>query len=112
MEKRFQTTLVALSLVGGVSCVGFARPFIDPRSDRIDAIDAAFANEPRDTACQARTLVSTGGDFPRNPHTLAVRWAGLSNYELVYDGRVILLDTYYDRGSLLISRLWALGRLT
>jgi L-ascorbate metabolism protein UlaG (beta-lactamase superfamily) len=23
----------------------------------------------------------------------------LSNYELVYDGRVILLDTYYDRGS-------------
>ena len=53
-----------------------------------------------DPACQAATLVSTGGQFPRNPHTLAIRWTGFSNYELAYGGQVILLDSYIDRGSM------------
>ena len=75
------------------------RPFTDPRAERSDAIDQAAALEPRDPACQARTLVSAGGAFPRNPHTLALRWIGFSNFELVYNGRVVLLDAYYDRGS-------------
>jgi L-ascorbate metabolism protein UlaG (beta-lactamase superfamily) len=38
--------------------------------------------------------------MPRNPHTLAVRWAGYSNFELVYQGHILLLDAYYDRGSI------------
>jgi L-ascorbate metabolism protein UlaG (beta-lactamase superfamily) len=37
--------------------------------------------------------------MPRNPHTLAVRWIGYSNFELVYDGHILLLDAYYDRGT-------------
>jgi L-ascorbate metabolism protein UlaG (beta-lactamase superfamily) len=31
---------------------------------------------------------------------LAVRWTGFSNFELVYKGQIILLDAYFDRGSL------------
>src|SRR5439155_16547861 len=67
-----------------------------------EAIDAsaAFAGEPRDPACHATTLVSTGGAAPRNPTTLAVRWTGFSNFELAYNGRIILLDAYYDRGAI------------
>lgn len=53
-----------------------------------------------DPACETTTLVSTGGQFPRNPHTLAVRWTGFSNFELVYGGQVILLDAFFDRGSI------------
>src|SRR2546425_949103 len=56
-----------------------------------------------DPACQDRTLVSTGGQFPRNPQTLAVRWTGFSNFELAYKGQVILLDAYFDRGSIFPS---------
>jgi L-ascorbate metabolism protein UlaG (beta-lactamase superfamily) len=61
--------------------------------------DAKFAAEPRDAACHAAVLASTGGALPKNPRTLALRWTGYSNYELVYDGKIILLDAYFDRGS-------------
>src|SRR5205085_3436397 len=57
----------------------------------------AQANEP---GCHSPTLVSTGGEFPSNPRTLAIRWTGFSNFELVYKGQVILLDAYFDRGSI------------
>jgi L-ascorbate metabolism protein UlaG (beta-lactamase superfamily) len=76
-----------------------ARPFTDPRAERSDAIDNANASDPRDPACYDARFVSAGAPSPRNPHTLAVRWGGFSNYELVYNGHVILLDAYYDRGS-------------
>jgi len=56
----------------------------------------SFADEP---GCEASTLVSAGGPVPRDPHTLAIRWTGYSNFELVYNGKVILLDAYFDRGS-------------
>lgn len=58
-----------------------------------------YAFEPNDPACQSRTLVSAGGQFPKNPHILSLRWTGYANYELVYNGQVILLDAYFDRGS-------------
>jgi hypothetical protein len=94
---RHLRILAALALV--LSGAASARPFTDPRAERSDTIDQSAALEPRDPACQVRTLVSAGGPFPRNPHTLAVRWIGFANFELVYNGRVILLDAYYDRGS-------------
>ena len=97
--KRLLATLLAASALASLSSNVLARPFTDPRSDRVEAIDAANANEPRDPACYATRLVSAGGAFPRNLHTLALRWTGFSNYELVYNGRIILLDAYYDRGS-------------
>ena len=56
--------------------------------------------QSNDPGCEIRTLVSTGGQFPRNPQTLVVRWTGFSNFELVYKRQVILLDAYFDRGSI------------
>jgi L-ascorbate metabolism protein UlaG (beta-lactamase superfamily) len=53
-----------------------------------------------DPACQAATLVATGGAFPKNPRTLAVRWTGYSNFELAYNNEILLLDAYVDRGRL------------
>jgi len=82
------------------TCGAPARPFIDPRAETNEAIDRAAANEPRDPACHDRTLASAGGAMPRNAHTLAVRWNGYANFELVHDGHILLLDAYYDRGSL------------
>jgi L-ascorbate metabolism protein UlaG (beta-lactamase superfamily) len=79
---------------------GQARPFNDPRSEKNEAIDQAAANEPRDQACYARSPASTGAPMPRNEHTLVVRWMGYSNFELVHGGRILLLDAYYNRGSL------------
>src|SRR3954464_8765636 len=74
-----------------------ARPFSDPRG--VDDSNVSLAAEAADPACHASTLVSTGGAFPRNPHTLAIRWTGYSNFELAYGGEILLLDAYFDRGS-------------
>jgi L-ascorbate metabolism protein UlaG (beta-lactamase superfamily) len=77
-----------------------ARPFFDPRGEKLEAIEAdqAFAAAARDPACATAKLVSTGGPAPKNPHTLAVRWASYSNFELAYGGKIALLDAYFDRG--------------
>src|SRR5437764_1259396 len=56
--------------------------------------------ENTDPACLEPRLVSTGGAFPKDRHTLAVRWTGYSNFELVYNDQIFLLDAYFDRGSL------------
>jgi len=93
------TAVLAISAAASLSTIALAIPFSDPRAERIAALDASGATESRDPACRAATLVSAGGVSPRNPHTLAVRWVGFSNYELVYNGHIILLDAYYDRGS-------------
>jgi L-ascorbate metabolism protein UlaG (beta-lactamase superfamily) len=73
--------------------------FSDPRAARNSALDASTANEARDPACRVPTLASVSGTLPKSPHTLAVRWTGFSNFELVYNGQIVLLDAYYDRGS-------------
>jgi L-ascorbate metabolism protein UlaG (beta-lactamase superfamily) len=59
----------------------------------------SYAFETTDPGCQAATLVSTGGRAPSNPRTLAIRWAGYANFELAYNGEVVLLDAAFDRGS-------------
>ena len=93
---------LALAFVALLCGAAAARPFIDPRSERAPLFDPdpALAAAPADPACRDRTLVSAGGAFPRNRHTLAIRWLGNTNFELVHDGKIILLDAYYDRGSL------------
>jgi L-ascorbate metabolism protein UlaG (beta-lactamase superfamily) len=90
--------LAAAAVLAATAAV--SRPFFDPRADKRDAVEAdpAFAAAPRDPACFAPKLVSTGGAAPRDPHTLAVRWTGYSNFELAYGGKIILLDAYFDRG--------------
>ncbi len=59
-----------------------------------------YAFETADPACQVAKLVSTGGPMPSSPQTLALRWTGYANYELVYNGQVVLLDAAFDRGSI------------
>ena len=61
---------------------------------------SAFTAQTSDPGCENPVLVSTGGAFPRDPNTLVVRWTGFSNYELAYKGDVLLLDAYFDRGSI------------
>ena len=98
MRIVFQPLVAAAAMLAATAVL--ARPFFDPRAEKQGAIDAdaAFAAAPRDPACSTARLVSTGGAAPRDAHTLAVRWAGFSNFELAYSGKVILLDAYYDRG--------------
>ena len=76
-------TLMIATAAICISTTALSRPFFDPRSERSDAVDsdAAFAAAPRDAACFAPKLVSTGGAAPANAHTLAVRWTGFSNFE-------------------------------
>jgi L-ascorbate metabolism protein UlaG (beta-lactamase superfamily) len=78
-----------------------AVPFADPRADRGGPLaeNAQWLLAPVDPGCRNPSMVSTGGTPPRDPGTLAVRWTGFSNFELVYKGKVILLDAYFDRGS-------------
>jgi L-ascorbate metabolism protein UlaG (beta-lactamase superfamily) len=99
MTTLHRIALAAVLLLGTHAV--FARPFNDPRSDRSDAVDAdqALMQQPRDPACAAPVLVSTGGAAPKDPHTLALRWTGFSNYEIAHGGKVILLDAYFDRGA-------------
>src|ERR1700755_439363 len=86
----------ALMFSCGAAC---AQPFTDPRANQSDAsATSAFPSLPRDPACFADQLTATGGPAPQNPHTLAVRWTGFSNFELAYQGKIILLDAYFDRG--------------
>jgi len=91
----------SLIVLAALSTTAAAQPFVDPRSEKSAAFDAdeAFSSQPRDPACYASRLVSTGGAAPRDRHTLALRWTGFSNFELAYDGKIILLDAYFDRGS-------------
>jgi L-ascorbate metabolism protein UlaG (beta-lactamase superfamily) len=93
-----QLSLVA-AILGWLTLTAQAISFSDPRAASNPALDASTASEPRDPACHARTLASASGTLPRSPRTLAVRWTGFSNFELAYNGQVILLDAYYDRGS-------------
>jgi L-ascorbate metabolism protein UlaG (beta-lactamase superfamily) len=90
-----------LGLVGLLATAAQARPFNDPRSERMPAIEAdtAFASQPRDPACHTLILASTGGALPASPGTLAIRWTGFANFELSYKGQIMLLDAYFDRGS-------------
>src|SRR5579864_5770892 len=99
MRIVFQSLVAAAAMLCATAVL--SRPFFDPRAEKNDAIDAdpAFAAAPRDPACSTARLVATGGAAPRDAHTLAVRWAGFSNFELAYNGKVILLDAYFDRGS-------------
>jgi L-ascorbate metabolism protein UlaG (beta-lactamase superfamily) len=86
---------VAVLILLAIGCsVPATNRFVDPRLNRL-------GNAPTgDPGCEASTLVSTGGSFPKEPKTLAIRWTGYSNFELAYNGQIILLDAYFDRGSM------------
>lgn len=92
---RKMVGLAAFMVAAAWACSGLVtEPVGDPRSARM------VTGPSGDPGCDAATLVSTGGAFPKNPNMLAIRWIGYSNFELAFNGKVILLDTYFDRGSL------------
>jgi L-ascorbate metabolism protein UlaG (beta-lactamase superfamily) len=99
MHSLFRIVAAVATVLSATAAL--SRPFFDPRSERFDSIDSDphFAAAPQDPACSTAKLVSTGGPTPRNPHTLAVRWTGFSNFELAYRDKIILLDAFIDRGS-------------
>src|ERR1700675_607866 len=66
----------------------------------VTGLSAVLRAQTSDPGCTNATLVSTGGAFPASPQTLALRWTGFSNFELAYKGQIILLDAYFDRGSI------------
>jgi L-ascorbate metabolism protein UlaG (beta-lactamase superfamily) len=102
MRLAVNTAIALTGFLIALADVASARPFNDPRAERIPAIEAdiAFASQPRDPACHTSTLASTGGALPASPSTLAIRWTGFANFELSYKGQIMLLDAYFDRGSM------------
>jgi L-ascorbate metabolism protein UlaG (beta-lactamase superfamily) len=93
MKVKFCLLVVVLMVMAFGCSVPATRSLSDPRF----SFRSIGAGDP---GCETPTLVSTGGPFPKNPQTLAIRWTGFSNFELVYNGQIILLDAYFDRGSL------------
>src|SRR5262249_55403470 len=79
---RLTGLLVALSFAAA-GCA--SAQFVDPRQT------GAAPGGAADPGCTSTTLVSTGGPFPRNPGTLALRWTGYANFELAFNGQVVLL---------------------
>jgi L-ascorbate metabolism protein UlaG (beta-lactamase superfamily) len=59
--------------------------------------DKSFVVHPNAPACQSLTPAAVGGPMPP-AGILTLRWLGTANFELDYQGQVILLDAYYDRG--------------
>ena len=47
-------------------------------------------------ACKSLTPAALGGPMPEGD-TVVIRWLGTSNFEVAYHGKIILMDTYYDR---------------
>src|SRR5579859_7828031 len=47
-------------------------------------------------ACQSLVPASQGGPMPTGDIAI-LRWLGTSNYELTYHGKIVLMDTFYDR---------------
>jgi Metallo-beta-lactamase superfamily len=68
----------------------------DRSSDSIG--DPRFQPLSSEPACKTTIMASVGGPTLRDSKTLAIRWMGYSNYELVYGDKIILLDNgYYNR---------------
>ena len=50
----------------------------------------------REPACQTLKPASTGGPMPQNPVVMVLRYYGTAAYEVDYQGKIFLIDPYYD----------------
>ena len=94
MRRNFTWLAASIVVIIFACSVPLSRQVADPRITQSQSPDST------DPGCSAATLVSTGGAFPKDPKTLAIRWTGFSNFELAFNGQIILLDAYFDRGSM------------
>jgi hypothetical protein len=50
----------------------------------------------KQSACLSLVPASQGGPMPTGDVAI-LRWLGTSNYELAYHGKIVIMDTFYDR---------------
>ncbi len=91
MRYRLPAVLAVAGMLAGCAAPGDTGGVLRTLDPRL-----ATAGDP---GCREASLVSTGGVAPRRT-TLAIRWTGFGNFELAYNGWVVLVDAYFDRGSL------------
>ncbi len=67
-RSTFQWLVAGAAVLAATAAL--SRPFFDPRAEKREALDAdpAFTAKPRDPACHAAQLVSTGGPAPRDAY--------------------------------------------
>lgn len=87
--SRWSKAIASAAIVVAVGISGSNPPVMAGQTQ-----PASLSAEP---ACQTLTMTSVGGDAPRDPSTLIIRWLGAANFELAYRDSVVLLDAYYDR---------------
>jgi L-ascorbate metabolism protein UlaG (beta-lactamase superfamily) len=58
----------------------------------------ALSAQPDTDACRSLVPAAMGGPLLQARDKIALRWLSTSNYELVYRGKVFLLDVYFDQG--------------
>jgi hypothetical protein len=61
-----------------------------------DAPAPAATPLAQQAACQSYVPAALGGPMPEGD-TVVIRWLGTSNFEVAYHGKIILMDTYYNR---------------
>ncbi len=82
------------SLSSVAARIGAAFVSLAAMTSTAEAADSpAFADQ---AACRSTVPASVGGPMPTGD-TVVIRWLGTSNYEVAYHGKVILMDTFYDR---------------
>jgi hypothetical protein len=83
-EEVQMRALVALSLMAVIGLL----------AGRVDSAQTPPA--AKQAACHSLIPASQGGPMPMGD-VVILRWLGTSNYELTYRGRIVLMDTFYDR---------------
>jgi L-ascorbate metabolism protein UlaG (beta-lactamase superfamily) len=88
IERRLQklTTCIAMSLLA-TACSG----------PRLVSGSAGNRTDPAaQAACQSLVPASQGGPMPTGD-VAVLRWLGTANYELAYHGKIVIMDTFYER---------------
>ena len=85
--------MTAIGLLAGP--VGFARP---------------QAPSAMQAACRSLVPASQGGPMPTGDVAI-LRWLGTSNYELAYHGKIVIMDTFFERPARTASLGFTLDRV-
>jgi L-ascorbate metabolism protein UlaG (beta-lactamase superfamily) len=93
--SRILGTSLTLTGLLGVGLIGAAHRKGDviPTANAAENWALPLAEQP---ACRSLTPASLGGPLPEGD-TVVIRWLGTSNYEVAYRGKVIVMDTFFDR---------------
>jgi hypothetical protein len=90
-STRFALTAIGLGVTLMLSACNAGD--LIPSAKAADNSSLPMAQQP---ACMSTVPASIGGPMP-DGDTVVIRWLGTSNYEVAYHGKVILMDTFFDR---------------